>query len=113
MDVFAIARPKDIEGYREEFIVYEPIVESEESHEKNKVPHLGASFNCDPDLRIHQAKQDAYKEEQEAVADVAKHHTEEEGEGNNSEDCRIHLFVHRDTVGIHDLLKGHSELVSF
>jgi hypothetical protein len=45
------------------------------------------------------------------MADVSKHHTEQEWERCDSKQCRVHFLVPRDPVSVHDLLKRECKIV--
>jgi hypothetical protein len=47
----------------------------------------------------------AHAEHNEPVGDVAEHDPEEEGEGDQVEDCRVDLFVSGDSIGSEDLVR--------
>lgn len=62
---------------------------------------------------VVQAEIAAKQEKQEAVADVSKHDTKEEGESDHVEGCGVHFFVGRRAVGDDDLVERVNELVNF
>jgi hypothetical protein len=47
------------------------------------------------------------------VANVAKHYSKEEWEGNYSENSWVHFLKHWYSIGINDFLEGESEFVLF
>jgi hypothetical protein len=47
------------------------------------------------------------------MADISKHNTEQEGEGHNCEHSRVDFLVHRDTVGINNLLEDLCKSICF
>jgi len=47
---------------------------------------------------------DAEDEQDESVADVSEHHSEEEGECDHCEEGRVGLLVVGHSVGLHDFL---------
>jgi len=47
------------------------------------------------------------------VAQVTKHDSEEEREGDNCEDCGVYFFMHGDTISIDDLLENFSKFIRF
>lgn len=53
------------------------------------------------------------KEQQETVANVAKHNTEKERESYNRKNCRVYFFMHRYAIGINDFLEDICEIVCF
>jgi hypothetical protein len=46
------------------------------------------------------------------MADISEHDTKKEGEGNDGEDCWVHLLEHGDAIGVHNFLKGTGEIVT-
>jgi hypothetical protein len=46
------------------------------------------------------------------VTHITEHDTEQEREGDTSEDSGVDFFVHGDTISVDDLLEGPCELVS-
>lgn len=47
------------------------------------------------------------------MADITEHHTEQEGESHDREDSRVDFLVHRNTVGVDDLLEDISKVIRF
>lgn len=47
------------------------------------------------------------------MAQVTKHDSEEEREGDNSENSRVYFFMHGDTISIDDLLENFSKFIRF
>lgn len=45
------------------------------------------------------------------MANITKHHTEQEGESHDSEDCGVDFLVHRYTIGVDDLLEDVREII--
>lgn len=43
---------------------------------------------------------------------ISVHDTKQKWESNHGKDSRVDFFVHRNTIGINDLLEWHSKLVS-
>ena len=42
---------------------------------------------------------------------ISKHHSEEEGEGDDGEHCRVHFSIAGNAISMHDLLEGAVDLV--
>ena len=51
------------------------------------------------------------QEDDEAVTNVTKHDSEQEGESDDGEETRIDFLVSRDTIAVHDRLERLRELV--
>lgn len=51
------------------------------------------------------------EEQESTMANIAKHHSEKEGEGHNGEETRIDFTVAGNTVSINDTLETFSEFV--
>lgn len=45
------------------------------------------------------------------MANISEHHTEQEGECYDREDCRVDFLVHRYTIGVDDFLEDVSEII--
>ncbi len=104
-----------MERDRKELVVDQSVEHSKEAHEQKNVSHRkNAVYSTAVSLfqgLIHHAKDEAYQEKQEAMAQITEHDTKEEGECDDSEDCRIDFLVHRNTVGVHDLLEDPCEII--
>lgn len=60
---------------------------------------------------MNDAEESSHKEQKEAMADITEHHTEQEGESYDREDCRVNFLVHRNTIGVDDLLEDVREVI--
>ena len=45
------------------------------------------------------------------MANIAEHHTEQEGESHDGEDCGVYFLVHRYTICVDDLLEDVCEVI--
>lgn len=102
-----IARSKEIVVESNEIIVDPATVEGKESHQNEHVPESGeyfknASFLADP--VIVEDEVNSQSEKEGAVADIPKHHAEEEWESYCRENWRVHLLVSGNTICVCDLL---------
>lgn len=51
------------------------------------------------------------EQHQETVTSIAKHDSEQEGEGDKREQTRVYFTVSSNTIGINDTLETFSELI--
>ncbi len=58
-----------------------------------------------------ESQEDAEKEEDRAVTDIAEHDTEQEGERDTRENCWIYFFVDGNTVSVDNFLESPCEFI--
>lgn len=103
-----VARAPEIDLNGEEIVVNHTSVSGHEAHEGEQVP---LRAYCFADLALFESVVVEDQEETEhrqdgAVAHVAEHHSEEEGECRNGQHRRVGLLVLRNTVSVHDHLES-------
>ena len=108
---------EEIHHVPEDIVIEQSAVDGEEAHEHEHVaavPRVGEDLvHLAHRLEVLLARDEVGGEEghEQAVAYVAEHDAEEEGEGDDDEGGRVDLAIPRDAVGVDDRLEGRGELV--
>mmetsp|Transcript_72750 Transcript_72750/g.151908 ORF Transcript_72750/g.151908 Transcript_72750/m.151908 type:complete len:716 (+) Transcript_72750:458-2605(+) len=105
------ARLKELQAHGEEIVVHETGESGEDAQTQNHVPrHAKGWLGVAQGLRVLD-QPGTSQEEQGAVADIAVHHAEDEGEGHASKQGRVGLLIPANSVGVDDLLPSLGVLV--
>mmetsp|Transcript_36940 Transcript_36940/g.113333 ORF Transcript_36940/g.113333 Transcript_36940/m.113333 type:complete len:627 (+) Transcript_36940:721-2601(+) len=113
------ARAEEVRHEAKDVVVEHAAVDGEDAHQQQHVPAAdrhGDDVVSQPrregeHLRLVDAQIEGKGGDHRAVADVAKHDAEEEGEGDDSEGGRVDLAVPGHAVRVDDLLEGRGDLV--
>ena len=114
-DVPVLARPKEHRN-RKALVVQKPIVNRKDGHENNNIPTVEKCLDhfvqTAVDKFILVIDEEGDKEKHNTtVTDVTEHHTEQERESNNGENCGVNFLVATNTISINNLLMSPSVLV--
>ena len=110
-------RAEQVDRLGEDVVVDEARVDAEERHEQDDV--AAAEEVLDDlvalerllEVRLALDHEQRREEHDEAVANVAEHHGEQERKRDDHERRRIDLAIARHTVRVHDVLEADGELV--
>mmetsp|Transcript_83668 Transcript_83668/g.233030 ORF Transcript_83668/g.233030 Transcript_83668/m.233030 type:complete len:710 (-) Transcript_83668:106-2235(-) len=102
---------EQLQAHGEEVVVHEACEGGEEAEAEDEVARAEEHR-----LRVAQRlgvphEPQAGEQKQRAMADVAVHHAEDEGEGDNGQERRVRLLIPGDAVGVDHVLEGLGVLV--